>query len=52
MTKIAPVVVVGVPWLAIGVIAVVCALIAVLSSVIPAALLLRRRPVDLAGIRE
>jgi putative ABC transport system permease protein len=41
-----------VPWTPVGGIAVVCLAIAVLASLAPAALLLRRRPVELAGVRE
>ncbi|MCL2091872.1 MAG: ABC transporter permease [Micrococcales bacterium] len=48
----APQVTVVVPWPYLGGTVVVCLVVAVLSSVVPAALLARRRPVDLAGVRE
>jgi putative ABC transport system permease protein len=38
-----------IPWPAIGGIALACLLIALLSSLIPAAVVLRRRPAALAG---
>jgi putative ABC transport system permease protein len=41
-----------VPWTAIGAVVGACAVLAVVSSVIPAALALRRRTVELAGVRE
>ncbi|MEF9905754.1 ABC transporter permease [Streptomyces sp. P9-A2] len=40
------------PWAAIGAVVTACAFLAVLASVAPACLALRRRPVELAGIRE
>ncbi|MFE4538073.1 FtsX-like permease family protein [Streptomyces scopuliridis] len=40
------------PWTALGAAAGACALLAVVSAVIPAALSLRRRPVEFAGARE
>ncbi|WP_282692254.1 ABC transporter permease [Streptomyces sp. CC208A] len=40
------------PWTAIGLSAATCAVLAVVSSVAPAALALRRRAVELAGVRE
>nr|WP_243274723.1 ABC transporter permease [Streptomyces albus] len=40
------------PWAALGVVLGGCALLAVLCTVIPAGLSLRRRAVDLAGVRE
>ncbi|MGW5613752.1 FtsX-like permease family protein [Streptomyces sp. NPDC003877] len=44
--------VVAVPWQALGTTAAACALLAVTCAVVPAALTLRRRAVDLAGTRE
>ncbi|QXE36374.1 ABC transporter permease [Streptomyces sp. GMY02] len=41
-----------IPWPALGTIAAACALLAVASSVMPAGLALRRRAVELAGVRE
>ncbi|MCX4591960.1 ABC transporter permease [Streptomyces sp. NBC_01549] len=41
-----------VPWTAIGAVVGACAALAFVSSVIPAALALRRRAVELAGVRE
>jgi putative ABC transport system permease protein len=52
LTGLAPSIPLAIPWATIGGIAVVCLLTAVLASVIPAALLLRRSPVELAGVRE
>ncbi|WP_275559064.1 ABC transporter permease [Streptomyces sp. 5-6(2022)] len=43
---------VDVPWAAIGVAVAACAVLAVVSSVAPAAFALRRRAVALAGLRE
>ncbi|MEV6049436.1 FtsX-like permease family protein [Streptomyces sp. NPDC052107] len=40
------------PWTAIGVAVGACALLAVVSSVAPASVALRRRAVELAGVRE
>ncbi|WP_255951839.1 ABC transporter permease [Streptomyces odontomachi] len=40
------------PWATIGATVAACAVLAVVSSVAPAALALRRRAVELAGIRE
>ncbi|MEV0742404.1 FtsX-like permease family protein [Streptomyces sp. NPDC050549] len=40
------------PWTAIGVAVGACAVLAVVSSVVPASIALRRRAVELAGIRE
>ncbi|MER5749345.1 ABC transporter permease [Streptomyces sp. NPDC002088] len=40
------------PWAAIGAAVGACALLAVIASVVPAALVLRRRAVELAGVRE
>ncbi|MFE2419428.1 FtsX-like permease family protein [Streptomyces hokutonensis] len=40
------------PWTAIGVTVGACAVLAVVSSVVPASFALRRRAVELAGIRE
>lgn len=41
-----------IPWTAVGAVLGACAVTAVVSSVIPAALALRRRAVELAGVRE
>ncbi|MFF8394585.1 FtsX-like permease family protein [Streptomyces sp. NPDC016172] len=43
---------VALPWQALGATATACALLAVLSATLPAAVALRRRPVELAGVRE
>ncbi len=40
------------PWQALGTTAAACALLAVISATVPAAVALRRRPVELAGVRE
>jgi putative ABC transport system permease protein len=40
-----------IPWTAVGAVLGACAVTAVVSSVIPAALALRRRAVELAGVR-
>ena len=40
------------PWTAIGVTVGACAVLAVVSSVVPASFALRRRAVELAGVRE
>ncbi|MEU0582320.1 FtsX-like permease family protein [Streptomyces sp. NPDC006132] len=40
------------PWQALGTTATACALLAVASAVVPTALALRRRPANLAGLRE
>lgn len=40
------------PWATIGTVVAACAFLAVLASVVPAGLALRRRAVELAGIRE
>ncbi|WP_304598613.1 hypothetical protein [Parafrankia sp. Ea1.12] len=40
------------PWAPLAGIVLTCLVTAVLASVIPAALLLRRRPAELAGVRE
>ncbi|MGW8063601.1 ABC transporter permease [Streptomyces ziwulingensis] len=42
----------GLPWAAIGTAAGACAVLAVAASVAPAALALRRRAVETAGVRE
>lgn len=47
-----PVVRVVIPAVPLVGIALACLLIALLASLVPAALLLRRRPVELAGVRE
>ncbi|MBB6415995.1 ABC transporter permease [Streptomyces sp. AK010] len=39
------------PWQALGTTALACALLAMICATVPAALALRRRPADLAGIR-
>jgi putative ABC transport system permease protein len=52
LTGLAPSVQLAVPWLLLGAIILCCLVTAVLASVIPAAFLLRRRPAELAGIRE
>ncbi len=41
-----------VPWQPTAGIAGTCLVLAVLSSLVPAALTLRRRPIELAGARE
>ncbi|MFH8494018.1 FtsX-like permease family protein [Streptomyces coeruleorubidus] len=40
------------PWQALGTTTAVCALLATTSALVPAALALRRRPAELAGVRE
>ncbi|GGT83128.1 hypothetical protein ACH4HG_10450 [Streptomyces coeruleorubidus] len=40
------------PWQALGTTRAVCALLATTSALAPAALALRRRPAELAGVRE
>ncbi|MFB6848247.1 FtsX-like permease family protein [Streptomyces sp. NPDC056373] len=40
------------PWQALGATAAACALLALVCATVPAALALRRRPADLAGMRE
>ncbi|MEV6004436.1 FtsX-like permease family protein [Streptomyces griseomycini] len=40
------------PWAELGVVTAACALLAVVSAVVPAALALRRRAVESAGVRE
>jgi putative ABC transport system permease protein len=52
LVALAPTVPMIIPWLPVGGIAAACLVIAVLASLAPAAVLLRRRPVELAGIRE
>ena len=52
LTGLAPSVQLTVPWRQLGVIVLCCLMTAVLASVIPAAFLLRRRPAELAGVRE
>ena len=49
---LAPSVRIDAPWRVLAGITAACLLTAVLASLVPAGLLLRRRPVDLAGIRE
>ena len=43
---------IGIPWTAIGSAVGACAVLAVVSTVAPAAISLRRRAVELAGMRE
>ncbi|MES9622487.1 hypothetical protein [Streptomyces tuirus] len=43
---------IALPWQALGTTALACALLAVVCATAPAALALRRRPADLAGIRD
>ncbi|GAA2540419.1 MULTISPECIES: FtsX-like permease family protein [Streptomyces] len=43
---------IALPWTALGVVVAACALSAVVSAVVPAALVLRRRAVESAGARE
>jgi putative ABC transport system permease protein len=52
LTGLAPRVPLVIPWQPVGAIAGACLVVAVLASLIPAALVLRRRPVELAGVRE
>lgn len=52
LAGLAPSVPIVVPWPTLGGIALACLVTAVLASLIPAALLLRRRPIELAGVRE
>jgi len=52
LASVAPAVDLVVPWRELGAIAACCLLTAVVSSVLPAALLVRRRAADLAGARE
>jgi putative ABC transport system permease protein len=52
LTGQAPAVQVAIPWRPIGGTALACLVVALLASLVPAALLLRRRPVELAGTRE
>ncbi|MFB7271335.1 ABC transporter permease [Streptomyces sp. NPDC056244] len=41
-----------IPWQALGTVVAACAVLAVISSVVPAGLALRRRAVEVAGVRE
>ncbi|MFE4831452.1 ABC transporter permease [Streptomyces sp. NPDC056672] len=43
---------VKIPWTALGAVVAACAVLAVVSSVVPAALALRHRAVEQAGVRE
>ncbi|GAA1700658.1 ABC transporter permease [Streptomyces yatensis] len=43
---------VEIPWTAIGTVVGVCTVVTVISAVVPAAFALRRRAVELAGLRE
>ncbi len=52
LADLAPSVPVAVPWLPLGAIILACLATAVLASLVPAALLLRRPPAELAGVRE
>jgi putative ABC transport system permease protein len=52
LARLAPSVRVVIPWLPIGGIALACLVIALLASLIPAAVVLRRRPAALAGAPE
>jgi putative ABC transport system permease protein len=52
LAGVAPAVSLAIPWLPVGAIALTCLVIAILASLIPAAVLLRRHPVELAGVRE
>ncbi|GAA4708594.1 FtsX-like permease family protein [Phytohabitans rumicis] len=52
LAGLAPSVPITAPWPALAGIALACLVTAVLGSLIPATLLLRRRPIELAGIRE
>jgi putative ABC transport system permease protein len=52
LAPFAPSVRLVVPWLALGGIALGCLVIALLASLIPAALALRRPPLELAGMNE
>jgi putative ABC transport system permease protein len=52
IAEAAPTAGVVIPWQTVGGISLACLVTAVLASVVPAALLLRRRPVELAGARE
>jgi putative ABC transport system permease protein len=52
LAPFAPSVRLVVPWLPLGVIALACLVIALLASMIPAGLALRRPPLELAGARE
>ncbi len=52
LSGLAPTVRVIIPWQQLSAIAAVCLTIAVLASMIPAAVTLRKRPSDLAGAIE
>jgi len=52
LAGLAPSVELAVPWRQLGAIVLCCLVTAVLASTIPATFLLRRRPAELAGIRE
>jgi putative ABC transport system permease protein len=52
LAPLAPSVRLVVPWLPLGGIALACLVIALLASVIPASLALRRPPLELAGAHE
>jgi putative ABC transport system permease protein len=52
LTPVAARVSLVVPWWPLGGIAGTCLVLAVLSSLVPAALVMRHRPVELAGVRE
>jgi putative ABC transport system permease protein len=52
LAQLAPSVPVVVPWATLGAIAAACLMVALVASIVPAALLLRRDPADLAAVRE
>jgi putative ABC transport system permease protein len=52
LSGLAPAVPIVVPWLTVGGIAAACLVTALVASLVPAAVLLRRGAVELAGIRE
>ncbi|GIH14452.1 FtsX-like permease family protein [Rugosimonospora africana] len=52
LAPVAPAVQVAIPWRTVGAIAGVCLLVAVLASLIPAAVALRRPAVDSAAVRQ
>jgi putative ABC transport system permease protein len=52
LSSVAPAVRLLIPWRPVGGIAAVCLIVAVLASLIPAALVLRRPPIDAAAVRQ
>jgi putative ABC transport system permease protein len=52
LAPLAPSVRLVVPWLPLGGIALACLVIALLASLIPSSLALRRPPLELAGVHE